>query len=427
LRAVLRRLKRCVKARAARNPARFFIHAPRFQAGSAPTLLPDFAEVSPPLRLERHPEGVLLLRDASDKHVFQGTPEAGERSFFVAVVEEAGGAPGAPAALSVLPVTGWVNFHRLPPGQLGAAARVPEHEAEEMEILEERRRAEGSLLARRLLGAEAGGGGGSGGVAAGPAASGYRGAFLREFNAARAGKKGGGGGGGAGDGGGAGFDGRALDIEDRYAEFGQEGEEADGNWGKLEAFGAAEEDGVGADFGEHNMLYGDEGEEQARMKEAGDDIGDAFAVGEDFEAGTGLIAAAVAGFGQEGGDEGDEDEEEEEEEGGGGEEGEGDGGARAGGKRGAAEGAEGGAAPPPKRGRLGDVDAARDPVAQLRSELESFLRAQGGLATSTSISKNFRHWFKQDPNLKERFFELLRTMSKKEQHLDGRVTFSLKQ
>ena len=99
---------------------------------------------------------------------------------------------------------------------------------------------------------------------------------------------------------------------------------------------------------------------------------------------------------------------------------------KAGGKRGASE--EGGAAPPSKRGRLGDsVDPAKDPVAQLRSELESFLRAQGGLATSTSISKNFKHWFKQDPNLKERFFELLKAMSKKEQHLDGRVTFSLKQ
>ncbi len=401
-------------------------------------LLPDLSECAPPLRLERHPEGVLLLRDASDKHVFQGSPEAGERTYYLAVVEEAGG------ALSVLPVTGWSHFHRLPPGQLGAAARAPEDEAEEMEILEERRRTEGSLLARRLLGGEGGGGGGGGGEE-GPSAGGYRTTFLKEFVAAKAGKRrgagGGGGGGGEGEGGGEGFDGHAVDLDDRYAEFGEEGAAAEG-YLQQEVFGGADEEGNGVDMGDDNVMYGDEGEEQARLKEAGEDIGDAVGVGEDFEAGTALIAAAVAGFGQEGDDDGGEEEEEEEEEeeqegkeGAAGEDGEeggggGGGGARAGSKRGAAGAAVGGgaAAPPSKRGRLGDpTDPTRDPVAQLRSELESFLRAQGGLATSTSISKNFRHWFKQDPNLKERFVELLRTMSKKEQHLDGRTTYSLKQ
>ena len=392
-------------------------------------LLPDLSECAPPLRLERHPEGVLLLRDASDKHIFQGAPEAGERTFFVAVVEEAGGAPGAPPSLSVLPVTGWANFYRLPPGQLGAAARAPEDEAEEMLVLEERRRTEGSLMARRL-GVESGGGGGGGGgrgAAEDEFSSGYRATFATEFAVARAGKRGGGGGGGGGGGddggGGGGFDGQAVDIDDRYAEYGEEGLPAEG-YGVT----GADEEGDNVDLGENNVMYGDDGEEQARAKEAGEDIGDAFAVGEDFEAGTALIAAAVAGFGQEGGDEGEEDDEDEEgggeedEEGGGG----GGGGARAGGKRSAADGGEGGA-PPSKRGRIGDpIDPSRDPVAQLRSELESFLRAQGGLATTTSISKNFKHWFKQDPNLKERFFELLKAMSKKEQHLDGRVTFSLK-
>ena len=72
-----------------------------------------------------------------------------------------------------------------------------------------------------------------------------------------------------------------------------------------------------------------------------------------------------------------------------------------------------------KKGRLDE--------ASMRSELVSFLRAQGGRATSDTIARNFGRMFADDKDLKRRFFALINDVTRRETRTsDGKLFFVLK-
>ena len=72
-----------------------------------------------------------------------------------------------------------------------------------------------------------------------------------------------------------------------------------------------------------------------------------------------------------------------------------------------------------KRGRFGDE-------ASMRAELISFLRTQGGRATSETLSRRFGQHFAKDADLKRRFFAIINECTRRETRtVDGRLFFVL--
>ena len=425
-------------------------------------------------RLERDASDSLTFNDASGKHVFLGTREKLESQYVVMIEEPTNTVESeeSSSVFRILPVTSWYTFARAPSDKdRGAQLSVAEQQElfEMTQAYNSRPPTSASLAFQRLRASETvGGGAGSramateGGVAGddgvevgaedvdGGADDNYRTSMANSVRASKSSRR------NPED---RGFDVRAGDLDAAYDELDgigagdiaggeQEGARPHGGYNQDEAAevdagrtfdvlggeGAGAEEGV--ELGGVDYFADDDGEAGATWGVGDDALGEAAADNgneDNADDGAAILNSAQAGADAEDGEEdglgidldaddidadkltaeaarvqrgglstADEVLEQ----------------PAAGSKRKADALGSDAELRAAKRGRLDE--------ATLRAELISFLKSQGGRATSDVIARNFGKLFASDKDLKRRFFALINEVTRRETRAsDAKLFFVL--